>query len=79
MVDTKCCNGQCEQGRACSARNVIEFQKRGELHRYFAPGAIEHHRGRINWWGAFTLAIIPASFGAAVMAVYWGGRALGAW
>jgi hypothetical protein len=79
MHDTKCCSGTCDQGRTCPARNIIDFQSRSELHRHFAPGAIEHHKARINWWGVATLTIIPASFGAAVVAVYWGGRALGAW
>jgi len=78
MVNT-CCTGQCNQGRDCPNDNVLQFQRRNELHRHFAPGVIEHHKRGVNWWGVFTLSIIPASFAAAVAAVYWGGRALGAW
>ena len=49
MVDT-CCTHNCDQGRKCPERtaNIIEFQKRGELHRYFAPGVIEEYREPIT-------------------------------
>lgn len=37
MNERNCCNGQCNQGRDCTARKVIEFQARAGLHRFCAP------------------------------------------
>jgi hypothetical protein len=72
MVNT-CCTGQCNQGRDCPNDNVLQFQRRNELHRHFAPRTIEHYREPMTIGERVMLVlIIAASISIVGLIAGWG-------
>ena len=60
-----CCTGECNQVRNCVAE-VVQFQKRGDLHRYFAPGAVEAYRVPMTTFERVLLVLAFIGSGCAV-------------
>ena len=79
MNDRQCCDGECKQGRDCPAQNVIEFQNRAGLHRFFSAGQSTSGSIWIDlltfWcikiphinWGPFVGFALMAACGASVL------------
>ena len=65
-MNKTCRTGECNQGRNCVAE-VVQFQKRGDLHRYFAPGAVEGYRAPMTKFERVLLVLI---FFASVFVVF---------
>lgn len=96
MNERNCCDAHgvnCEQGRDCPARNVIDFQSRAGLHRAFMGGnssgsafidlfTMYHVRvplwfSRINWGPLFGLLLIVVCGALVLTGLYGWASAMG--
>lgn len=78
-MNKTCCTGECNQGRNCVAE-VVQFQKRGDLHRYLAPGAVEAYRVPMTRIEKALLVLLFIASGCAVSFLLgWGYQELIQW